>query len=70
MSAAFLMALVDEFGFGKKRLAAAYDYAAELSDMLDNGKVTYQEIERRMEEIAKKGGRENEGKKNPASVGG
>lgn len=70
MSAAFLMALVDEFGFRKKRLMAAYDFVAELSDMLDAGEKSFKEIEKKMEEIAKKGGRKNEGAKNNATSGG
>ena len=69
MSAAFLMALVDEFGFRKKRLTGAYDAAAELGDMLDSGKTSFEEITKKMEEIAKKGGRKNEGAKNHATSG-
>lgn len=70
MSSAFLMALLDEFGFKKKRLGDAYDYAAGLSDMLNEGKTTYEELDKQMAEIAKKGGRKNEGAKNNATSGG
>jgi hypothetical protein len=52
MEAAFLMALVDEFGYGKKRLEQAYIYCAKLSDEIASGKLTYaficNEIERVM----------------------
>jgi len=52
MEAAFLMALVDEFGYGKKRLEQAYIYCAKLSDEIASGKLTYDficdEIERVM----------------------
>jgi hypothetical protein len=52
MEAAFLMALVDEFGYRKKRLEQAYIYCAKLSDEIASGKLTYDficdEIERVM----------------------
>ena len=57
MSAAFLMALVDEFGFRKKRLEDAYGFAAGLCDMLTNGETTYEEIGNRMAEVMTKGGK-------------
>lgn len=44
MSGAFLMALLDEFNFKKKRLADAYGYCADLSDQLGAGELTYQQI--------------------------
>lgn len=70
MSAAFLMALVDEFGFRKKRLEDAYGYAVGLSKMLEEDKITYQEIGSRMEEVLTKGGKKNESAKNNAATGG
>lgn len=73
MSAAFLMALMDEFGFKKKRLTDAYIHCAELSDSLHRKEITYDEItmkmERIMERIMQKGGKKNEGKKDNAAVG-
>jgi hypothetical protein len=52
MEASFLMALVDEFGYRKKRLEQAYIYCAKLSDEISSGKLTYDficdEIERVM----------------------
>lgn len=52
MEASFLMALVDEFGYRKKRLEQAYIYCAKLSDEIASGKLTYaficNEIERVM----------------------
>ena len=44
MSAAFLMALLDEFGFKAKRLGDAYMHCAELSDRLSRNEITYSEI--------------------------
>ena len=41
MEAAFLMALVDEFGYRKKRLEQAYIYCAKLGDEIASGKLTY-----------------------------
>jgi hypothetical protein len=69
MSAAFLMALMDEFGFKKKRLTDAYIHCAELSDSLKYGEITYDEITMKMERIMQKGGKKNEGKKDNAAVG-
>ena len=51
MSAAFLMALLDEFGFKKKRLSAAYTHCAKLSIRLDEKKITYDEIREKMNKI-------------------
>ena len=70
MSAAFLMALLDEFGFKAKRLGDAYGYAAGLSDMLNHGETTYEEIGNKMAEVMTKGGKNNEDKKNNATSGG
>jgi hypothetical protein len=70
MSAAFLMALVDEFGFRKKRLEDAYGFAAGLCDMLNDGTRTFEDLEKQMAEITTKGGKKNEGKKNNATSGG
>ena len=44
MSSAFLMAMLDEFGWKKKRLAKAYDSVAFLSEEVAAGKITYPEI--------------------------
>ena len=44
MSAAFLMALLDEFGFKKKRLANAYWQVCDLSDKVSHGEIKYDEI--------------------------
>lgn len=51
MSAAFLMALLDEFGFKKKRLGDAYMYCAELSDRLNHNEITYSEIRSEIKKI-------------------
>jgi hypothetical protein len=51
MSAAFLMALLDEFGFKKRRLSAAYTHCAKLSIRLDEKKITYDEIREKMNKI-------------------
>ncbi len=55
MEAAFLMALVDEFGFGKRRLEAAYEYCARLSDELKAGKITYDFIREEIERVMTNG---------------
>lgn len=69
MSAAFLMALMDEFGFKKKRLTDAYIHCADLSDSLNRGEITYDEITMKMERIMQKGGKKDEAKKNHAAAG-
>lgn len=51
MEAAFLMALIDEFGYKKKRLEVAYMYCAKLSAELKAGKLTYQYIRQEIEKI-------------------
>lgn len=51
MSAAFLMALLDEFGFKKKRLGDAYMHCADLSVRLDEKKITYPEIRAEIKKI-------------------
>lgn len=54
MSAAFLMALLDEFGFKKKRLGDAYIHCAELSDRLSRNEITYPKIRAEIEEVFKR----------------
>jgi hypothetical protein len=51
MEAAFLMALIDAFGYKKKRLEVAYMYCAKLSTELKEGKLTYQYIRHEIEKI-------------------
>ena len=51
MSAAFFMALLDEFGFGKKRLSDAYLHVAELSKQVSYGKMKYEDICARVNDI-------------------
>jgi hypothetical protein len=51
LSAAFLMALLDEFNFKQKRLTDAYWYACELSDYLADGTITYDQIHEKIEVI-------------------
>lgn len=51
MEAAFLMALVDEFGYRRRRLETAYEYCARLSDELKAGKITYDYIRSEIERI-------------------
>ena len=54
MSAAFLMAMLDEFGYKKKRLGKAYGYCAALSDDIGDKKITYDEINERMIKVMSK----------------
>ena len=54
MSAAFFMALLDEFNFKKKRLADAYGMVAEISDNVHYGKETYEGIRHEVEVIMSK----------------
>ena len=54
MSAAFLMAMLDEFGYKKKRLRKAYGYCAALSDEIGDKKITYDEINEQMVKIMSK----------------
>jgi hypothetical protein len=44
LEASFLMALVDEFGYGKKRLERAYIYSARVCDEVAAGQLTYERI--------------------------
>lgn len=62
MSSAFLMALVDEFGFRKKRLSDTYWEACELSDMVGDGRITYKEIRQKVEVKMNGKGRNRAGK--------
>lgn len=55
MSCAFFMALLDEFGFKKKRLNDAYTQAADLSDRVKHGKISYEEIRAKVEKIFARG---------------
>ncbi|MBR1695776.1 MAG: hypothetical protein IJ709_10330 [Selenomonas sp.] len=55
MSAAFLMAMLDEFNFKKKRLGAAYDYVAALSEKANAGEITYDEITQKVNEVMCRG---------------
>lgn len=55
MSCAFFMALIDEFNFGKKRLNDAYEQAADLSDRVKYGKISYDEIRAKVEKIFARG---------------
>ena len=54
MSAAFLMALLDEFGYKKKRLGDAYMHCADLSDRLNRNEITYPKIRAEIEEVFKR----------------
>lgn len=51
MSASFLMSMLDEFGYKKKRLGKAYGYCAALSDDIGDKKITYDEITAQMEKV-------------------
>ncbi len=51
MSAAFLMAMLDEFDYRRKRLGRAYGYCAALSDDIGANKITYAEINEQMVKI-------------------
>ena len=54
MSSAFLMALLNEFGFKAKRLAKAYGQVCDLSDRVLKKETTYDEIHRRLKAIMEK----------------
>lgn len=54
MSAALLMALLDEFGFKAKRLGDAYLHICELSDKINRKEITYAEIRAGLEEVFKR----------------
>jgi hypothetical protein len=45
------MALLDEFGYKKKRLGDAYMHCADLSVRLDEKKITYDEIRAKIKDI-------------------
>ena len=51
MSAAFLMALLDEFSFKKKRLSDAYGWVTSISEEVGNGNITYSEIHAEVDKI-------------------
>ena len=64
MSAAFLMALLDEFGFKKKRLENAYGYVIGLSNMLDKKEMDFPELCAKVDAVTNKGkGAKNNGEK-------
>ena len=54
MSAAFLMALLDEFCFKAKRLGDAYMHVCEVSDRLNRKEITYPKIRAKLEEVFKR----------------
>ena len=63
MSAAFLMALLDEFDFKRKRLEAAYNHVMDLSDSVGKNETNYAEICAKVNAVIdKKRGRNNEQK--------
>lgn len=62
MSAAFLMALLDEFDFKKKRLGDAYMHCADLSVRLDEKEITYPEIRAKISEIFQRSGYKEQGR--------
>lgn len=51
MSAAFFMALLDEFGWKKKRLSDAYMHVAELSKQVSYGQMKYEDICAKVNEV-------------------
>jgi hypothetical protein len=57
MSSAYLMALLDEFGFKRKRLSDAYGYAAGLSDKVSRKEITYPDIHKALSEVMERGRR-------------
>jgi hypothetical protein len=64
MSAAFFMALLDEYNFKKKRLADAYGKVADLSDSVANNEIDYPEICAKVDAVINKGkGAKNNGEK-------
>ena len=54
MTAAFLMALLDEFDYKRLRLERAYNCVAELCDRVGAGEITYREIHSRVDKIMKR----------------
>ncbi len=64
MSAAFFMALLDEYNFKKKRLADAYGKVADLSDSVAKNEIDYPEICAKVDAVINKGkGAKNNGEK-------
>jgi hypothetical protein len=55
LSAAFLMALLDEFNYKKSRLSAAYDCAAFWSKQLQNKAISIEEIEKELTKVMERG---------------
>jgi hypothetical protein len=51
VSAAVLMALIDEFGFGSRRLETVCHYAFEVSDKIERLEITYKQIRDEMEKV-------------------
>lgn len=62
MSAAFLMALLDEFGFKARRLSRAYAQVCDLSDRVFKKETTYEEIHERLKVIMERGKYPSEGR--------
>lgn len=54
MTAAFLMALLDEFDYKRLRLERAYNFVAELCDRVWVDEITYPEVHSRVDEIMKR----------------
>lgn len=50
ISAAFLMSMIDEFGWKKKRLGKAYQSICNLDGMLKRKEITFKEIDKRLYE--------------------
>jgi len=55
LSAAFLMALLDEFNFKGKRLVKICRYAFEINDKILSGEITYDEIRAVLNKAMKRG---------------
>ena len=64
MSSSFLMALLDEFGFKKKRLENAYGYVIGLSNRLDKKEMDFPELCAKVDAVINRGkGAKNNGEK-------
>lgn len=61
MSAAFLMALVDEFGFRKKRLGDAYSHCIDVCERLERREITYPIIREQLKVVFARHKVENQG---------
>lgn len=61
MSAAFLMALVDEFGFRKKRLGDAYSHCIDVCERLERKEITYPIIREQLKVVFARHKVENQG---------